>query len=326
MELRTLYPPIEPYDSGLLDVGDGNRVYWEVCGNPEGKPAVMLHGGPGAGCTPEHRRQFDPEAYRIVLFDQRNCGRSLPHAKDPEVSLEANTTWHLVADMERLREHLGIERWLVFGGSWGSALSLAYTQTHPERVTELVLRGIFTLRPFELYWFYQEGASLLFPDLWEKYVEPIPEEEREDLISAFHERLNSPDRDVRVAAARAWSTWEGSTLSLRPDPRTAAAFGEPDYAVAFARIENHYFVNEGFFEEGQLIRDVDKIRHIPAVIVQGRYDVCTPVATAWDLHRAWPEADFHIVDDAGHAYNEPGILHHLIEATDRFAGKRPPQA
>ncbi|GAA1825250.1 prolyl aminopeptidase [Actinomadura chokoriensis] len=323
MELRTLYPPIEPHDSGLLDVGDGNQIYWEVCGNPAGKPAVMVHGGPGAGCSPAHRRQFDPEAYRIVLFDQRNCGRSLPHAKDPEVSLEANTTWNLVADMERLREHLGIERWLVFGGSWGSALSLAYAQTHPERVTGLVLRGIFTLRPFELYWFYQEGASLLFPDLWEKYVEPIPEDEREDLVSAFHERLNSKDRDVRVAAAKAWATWEGSTITLRPDPELAGGFGEPDYAVAFARIENHYFVNEGFFEDEQLIRDVDKIRDIPAVIVQGRYDVCTPAATAWDLHRAWPEADFHIVDDAGHAFSEPGILHHLIEATDRFAAAEP---
>lgn len=321
MELRTLYPPIEPYDSGLLDVGDGDRIYWEVCGNPEGKPAVMVHGGPGGGCSPAHRRQFDPEAYRVVLFDQRNCGRSEPHAKDPEVSLEGNTTWNLVADMERLREHLGIERWLVFGGSWGSALSLAYAQTHPERVTELVLRGIFMLRPFELYWFYQEGASLLFPDLWEKYVEPIPEDEREDLISAFRERLESPDREVRVAAAKAWATWEGSTLTLRPDPELAGGFAEPDYAVAFARIENHYFVNEGFLEEDQLIRDVDRIRHIPAVIIQGRYDVCTPVATAWDLHRAWPEADFHIVDDAGHAYSEPGILHRLIEATDRFAGK-----
>ncbi|MFG2013538.1 prolyl aminopeptidase [Actinomadura geliboluensis] len=321
MELRTLYPPIEPYDSGLLDVGDGDEIYWEVCGNPDGKPAVMVHGGPGAGCSPAHRRQFDPEAYRIVLFDQRNCGRSVPHAKDPEVSLEANTTWNLVADMERLREHLGIDRWLVFGGSWGSALSLAYAQTHPDRVSELVLRGIFTLRPFELYWFYQEGASLLFPDLWEKYVEPIPEDEREDLISAFNERLNSPDREVRVAAAKAWATWEGSTITLRPDAELAAGFGEPDYAVAFARIENHYFVNEGFFEDEQLIRDVDKIRHIPAVIVQGRYDVCTPAATAWDLHRAWPEADFHLVDDAGHAFSEPGILHRLIEATDRFAAR-----
>ncbi|MBC6460493.1 prolyl aminopeptidase [Actinomadura sp. HBU206391] len=319
MELRTLYPPIEPYDSGMLEVGDGNALYWEICGNPEGKPAVMVHGGPGAGCSEAHRRQFDPDAYRIVLFDQRNCGRSTPHAADPAVSLDDNTTWHLVADMERLREHLGIDRWLVFGGSWGSTLSLAYAQTHPDRVSELVLRGIFMLRPFELYWFYQEGASLLFPDLWEQYVAPIPEDERDDLITAFHGRLNSPDAQVRLAAGRAWSQWEGATVTLRPDPKLVDHFGEPDYAVAFARIECHYFVNEGFFPENHLLENVDKIRHIPAVIVQGRYDVCTPVATAWDLHVAWPEADFHIVDDAGHAFDEPGILHRLIEATDAFA-------
>jgi proline iminopeptidase len=319
MEFRTLYPPIEPYDSGLLDVGAGDQIYWEVSGNPEGKPAVMVHGGPGGGCSPDHRRQFDPAAYRIVLFDQRNCGRSRPHAGDPEVSLEANTTGNLVADMERLREHLGIERWLVFGGSWGSALSLAYAQAHPERASELVLRGVFMLRPFEIYWFYQEGASLLFPDLWEDFLAPIPEDERDDLVAAYAARLESPDREVRVEAARAWSQWEGRTVSLLPDPERADRFGEPEYAVSFARIENHYFVNEGFFEEDQLLRDLDRIRHIPAVIVQGRYDVCTPAATAWDLHRAWPEADFHIVGDAGHAYTEPGILHHLIEATDRFA-------
>jgi proline iminopeptidase len=319
MELRTLYPPIEPYDSGLLEVGDGNALYWEVCGKPDGKPAVMVHGGPGAGCSEAHRRQFDPEAYRIVLFDQRNCGRSTPHAADPAVSLENNTTWHLVADMERLREHLGIDRWLVFGGSWGSTLSLAYAQAHPGRVSELVLRGIFMLRPFELRWFYQEGASLLFPDLWERYVAPIPEDERDDLITAFHRRLNSPDADVRLAAGKAWSQWEGATVTLRPDPEVVAHFGEPDYAVAFARIESHYFVNGGFFADDQLLCGVDEIRHIPAVIVQGRYDVCTPVTTAWDLHRAWPEAGFHIVDDAGHAFDEPGILHRLIEATDRFA-------
>ncbi|MDN3351077.1 prolyl aminopeptidase [Actinomadura sp. DC4] len=317
--MRTLYPPIEPYDSGLLDTGDGNRIHWEVCGDPAGKPVVMLHGGPGGGCTPDHRRQFDPAAYRIVLFDQRNCGRSLPPASDPSVSLEDNTTWHLVADMERLREHLDIDRWQVFGGSWGSALALAYAQTHPERVTEMVLRGIFTLRPFELYWFYQEGASLLFPDLWEKYIAPIPEDERDDLITAFHARLNDSDPSLRIPAALAWSVWEGSTITLRPSAGVIEEHSDDDYAVTFSRIENHYFVNGGFFEDDQLIRDVDKIRHIPCVIVQGRYDVCTPAATAWDLHRSWPEAEFHLVDDAGHAYTEPGILHHLIEATDRFA-------
>lgn len=320
-ELRTLYPEIEPYDTGMLEVGDGDQVYWEVCGNPDGKPVVMIHGGPGGGCSPDHRRQFDPARYRIVLFDQRNCGRSTPHASDPSVSLENNTTWNLVADMELLREHLGIDRWQLFGGSWGSALALAYAQTHPERVTEMVLRGIFTLRPFELTWFYEEGASLLFPDLWEEYVAPIPEDERENMLEAYNERLNSPDRETRETAARAWATWEGATVSLLPNPKRASDFGETGYAVAFARIENHYFVNDGFFDYEQLIGDVEKIRHIPAVIVQGRYDVCTPAATAWDLHRAWPEAEFHLVPDAGHAYNEPGILHRLIEATDGFADK-----
>ncbi|MBW8481151.1 prolyl aminopeptidase [Actinomadura parmotrematis] len=317
--MRTLYPPIEPSESGLLEVGAGNEIYWEVCGNPAGKPVVMLHGGPGGGCTAEHRRQFDPDAYRIVLFDQRNCGRSRPHASDPSVSLEDNTTWNLVADIERLREHLGVERWMVFGGSWGSALALAYAETHPDRVTELVLRGIFTLRPFELYWFYQEGASLLVPDRWEEYLAPIPEDEREDLLSAYHERLESPDPAIRVPAAQAWARWEGASVTLLPNPELVEHFGGEDYAVAFARIENHYFVNEGFLEDEQLIRDVDRIRHIPAVIVQGRYDLCTPAATAWDLHRAWPEAEFHLVPDAGHAFDEPGILHRLIEATDRFA-------
>ncbi|MEV0972815.1 prolyl aminopeptidase [Microtetraspora glauca] len=320
--MRTLYPPIEPHDSGLLDVGDGNQVYWEVCGNPRGKPVVMVHGGPGGGCTAEHRRQFDPEAYRIVLFDQRNCGRSRPHASDPAVSLEHNTTWHLVADMERLREHLGIDRWQVYGGSWGSALSLAYAQSHPDRVSELVLRGVFTLRPVELRWFYQEGASMVYPDLWESYVAPIPEDERHDLIAAFHARLNDPDPAVRVPAARAWSVWEGSTITLHRDPGIIAKHADDDYAVSFARIESHYFVNGGFFSEEQLLRGIDRIRHIPCVIVQGRYDMCTPAATAWDLHRAWPEAEFHIVDDAGHAYSEPGILDRLIEATDRFARRR----
>ncbi|GLW10906.1 proline iminopeptidase [Microtetraspora sp. NBRC 13810] len=314
----SLYPPVEPYESGLLDVGDGNHVYWEVCGDPGGKPAVMLHGGPGGGCSADHRRQWDPSAYRIVLFDQRNCGRSLPHASDPAVSLAANTTWHLVADMERLREHLGIERWQVFGGSWGSTLALAYAQTHPGRVTELILRGIFTLREAELRWFYQEGASYLFPDLWESYVAPIPEEERGDLIAAFRRRLESSDPAVREPAARAWAQWEAGTITLRPSPGLVADFGEERMALAFARIENHYFTHGGFMESGRLIRDVDRIRHIPGVIVQGRYDACTPMATAWDLHRAWPEADFHLVHDAGHAYTEPGILHHLVQATDRF--------
>ncbi|MFW5416668.1 prolyl aminopeptidase [Nocardiopsis sp. CNT-189] len=317
--MRTLYPPITPYDSGMLDVGDGDRVYWELCGNPEGKPAVFLHGGPGGGCGPDHRRLFDPERYRVLLFDQRNCGRSTPHAGGMDVDLSANTTWNLVADMERLREMIGVEEWQVFGGSWGSALALAYAQEHPERVSELIVRGIFTLRDDELRWFYQEGASHLFPDVWEGYLAPIPEEERGDLISAYAARLNHPDREVRVAAARAWSVWEGSTVTLLPNEALRAHHAEDDYALAFARIENHYFTNGGFFTPGQLIERADRLRGIPGVIVQGRYDVCTPARTAFDLHRAWPEAEFHVVDDAGHAFNEPGILHRLIEATDRFA-------
>lgn len=317
--MRTLYPPIEPYDSGMLDVGDGHRVYWELCGNPAGKPVVFLHGGPGGGCTPAHRRLFDPERYRILLFDQRNCGRSTPHAGRMDTDLSTNTTWKLVEDMERLREMIGAEKWQVFGGSWGSCLALAYAQQHPERVSELVVRGIFTLREEELRWFYQEGASHLFPDLWESYLEPIPEQERGDLIAAYGRRLASPDREERLAAARAWSVWEGSTVTLRPDPALRERYADEDYALAFARIENHYFVNRGFLTPNQLIAGAERIRHIPGVIVQGRYDVCTPARTAYDLHKAWPEADFHLVDDAGHAFDEPGILHRLIEATDRFA-------
>ncbi|MFC5832398.1 prolyl aminopeptidase [Nonomuraea insulae] len=321
--MRELYPPIDPYDSGLLDVGDGNQIYYEVCGNPHGKPAVMLHGGPGGGCSAKHRRQWNPELYRIVLLDQRNCGRSRPHASDPATDLSSNTTWNLVADLERLREHLGIDRWQVFGGSWGSALALAYAQTHPGRTSELVLRGIFTLRPQELRWFYQEGAGYLYPDLWERLVAPIPEEERSDVIAAFRKRLEGSDDGERIAAARAWSMWEGGTVTLRPDPALIEEFGEEKMAVAFARIENHYFTHGGWFEPDQLIRDVGKIRHIPGVIVHGRHDPCTPLATAWDLHKAWPEAELHIVDDAAHAYSEPGILDRLIAATDAFSGAVP---
>ncbi len=312
--LRGLYPPIEPFESGWLDVGDGHRVYWELCGNPEGRPAVFLHGGPGSGCTPAHRRLFDPARYRVLLFDQRGCGRSTPHA-----SLEANTTWHLVVDMERLRELIGAERWLVFGGSWGSTLGLAYAQAHPDRVSALVLRGIFTLRRAELLWYYQEGASWLFPDHWERFLAPIPAPERDDLIEAYHRRLTHPDPSVRVAAARAWSLWEGQTITLRPDASIAARHDEDAFALAFARIENHYFRHGGWLEEGQLLREAARLAAIPSVIVQGRYDVVTPARTAHELHRAWPRAAFYLVDDAGHAYSEPGILHRLIEATDAFA-------
>ena len=310
-----MYPPIEPYDSGMLDVGDGHPIHWELCGTPGAKPAVVLHGGPGAGLSADHRRLFDPSRYQVLLFDQRGCGRSTPNA-----TLDANTTWHLVDDIERLRALAGVDRWQVFGGSWGSTLALAYAETHPERVSELVLRGIFTVRPEEIAWYYQSGASWLFPDLWEDFLSPIPVEERDDLVAAYRRRLTHDDPAVRLEAALAWSLWEGRTITLLPDPALRDAFAQPEYALAFARIENHYFVHDSFLEPGQLIRDASRLRHIPGVIIQGRYDVATPMRSAWELHRAWPEADFQVVPDAGHAYNEPGILTRLIEATDRFAG------
>jgi proline iminopeptidase len=315
LTLRTLYPPIDPYRTGRLEVGDGHSLYWELCGNPEGVPAVFLHGGPGAGCSPDHRRLFDPARYNVLLFDQRGCGRSTPHA-----SLEANTTWDLVEDIERLRRLVGAEKWLVFGGSWGSTLALAYAETHPDRASALILRGIFTMRQTELDWFYQQGASMIFPDKWEEFLAPIPEDERGDLVAAYHRRLTGDDPAVQLECAKAWSRWEGATITLLPDQSTVAAHTADRFAIAIARIENHYMVNRGWMAEGQLIRDAAKIRHIPGVIVQGRYDACTPPATAWDLHRAWPEAELHIIPDAGHAYNQPGILDRLIRATDQFAG------
>ncbi|MEZ4225788.1 MAG: prolyl aminopeptidase [Polyangiaceae bacterium] len=311
-----LFPEIEPYATGKLAVGDGHEVFYEECGNPAGKPALFLHGGPGGGLDPRYRRFFDPARYRIVLFDQRGSGQSTPHA-----SLDANTTWHLVSDIEALRTRLGIEKFLVFGGSWGSTLALAYAQKHPQRVTELVLRGIFMLRQSELRWFYQFGASEIFPDAWERFLEPIPEGERDDLMHAYHARLTHADPAVRQRAAKAWSIWEASTSFLHVDPAHVAHSGEDEFALAFARIESHYFVNRGFFEsEDQLLRDVDEIRHIPAVIVQGRYDVVCPIRSAWDLHRAWPEAELVVIPDAGHSALEPGITSALIEATNRFAG------
>jgi proline iminopeptidase len=312
--LRRLYPPIESYDSGYLDVGDGHRLYWELCGNPKGKPAVFLHGGPGGGCTRDHRRLFDPARYNLLLFDQRGCGRSTPHA-----SLEANTIWHLVADIERFRKMLAFERWLVFGGSWGATLALAYAESFPERVSELVLRGIFTVRRSELRWLYQEGASALFPDHWERFVTHIPEAERGNLIAAYHKRLTSLDENEQRTAAKAWSAWEGAIVALLPNAQAAAQHADEAFALAFGRIEAHYFASGGFLEEGQLIRHAARLRGIPGTIVQGRYDVVTPAATAWDLHKAWPDARFHLVDNAGHASSEPGILHHLIEATDAYA-------
>jgi len=317
--MRTYYPEIEPYDSGMLDVGDGQHLYWEASGNPTGKPVVFLHGGPGAEVSPRHRRAFDPAKYRIILFDQRGSGKSRPHASDPGYDLAVNTTWHLVADIETLREHFGIDRWQVFGGSWGSTLALAYAQTHPTRVTELVLRGIFTLRKSELDWFYEGPAGQVFPEVWEQYEAQIPITERGNFIEAYHRRLNDPDPAVHEPAAVAWATWESSAITLLPHPEVVQTFTDPHFALAFARIENHYFVNKGWMEDGQLIAQAHLLRGIPTVIVQGRYDMCTPPVTAWDLHRALPEAEFVMVPDAGHSFDEPGILSALIEATDRFA-------
>ncbi len=315
--LRSLYPEIEPFDTGMLPVSPLHTLYYEQCGNPRGKPVVFLHGGPGAGCNPRCRRFFDPARYRIVLFDQRGCGRSTPHAE-----LRENTTWDLVADIERLREHVHIDRWQVFGGSWGSTLALAYAQTHPARVTELVLRGIFMLRHVELAWFYQKGCDMLYPDAWEKYLAAIPEAEHDDLIAAYHRRLTSSDPLVRLAAARAWSTWEASTSFLLQNADYVAASVGDAFALAFAGIENHYFVHRGFLEsDDQLLRNAPRLARIPAVIVQGRYDVVCPIRSAWDLHRAWPEADLRIVPNAGHSAFEPGNTHELVRATDAFAGR-----
>lgn len=315
-----LYPPLEPYAHGRLDVGDGQLIYWEEAGNPDGKPVVFVHGGPGGGIIPAYRRYFDPARYRIVLFDQRGCGHSLPHAAEPTADLSTNTTWHLVADMEKLREARGIEAWQVFGGSWGSALALAYAESHPERVTELVLRGIFTLRRSEIDWYYNGGAAHLAPEWWEKFCEPLPAGFDGDRVAKFHELLFDPDPAVHLPAGVAWSTWEAATSSLEFSAEHVADFAEPEFAVAFARIENHYFVNAGWMAEGQLLAEVGRIRHIPGVIVQGRYDLPCPVTTADALHRAWPEADYHVVL-AGHAAGEPAIAAELVAATDRFADR-----
>jgi len=312
---RQLYPEVTPYDEGFLQVSPLHNVYYEQSGNPNGKPVVFLHGGPGGGTNPRCRRFFDPAKYRIVLFDQRGCGKSTPHAE-----LRENTTWTLVEDMEAIRRKLGIDRWQVFGGSWGSTLALAYAQKHPDHVSELVLRGIFMLRRWELEWFYQKGCDALFPDAWEHYLAAIPPAEHGDLISAYHRRLTSDDAQVRMAAARAWSIWEAATSYLYQDTSHIVSSGKDDFALAFSRIECHYFVNAGFFEvDGQLLRDVDRIRNIPTIIVQGRYDVVCPVRSAWDLHRVFPEATLQIVPDAGHSAFEPGIISALVTATDRFA-------
>lgn len=314
--MQTLYPAIEPYASGTLQVSERHCLHYEECGNPAGKPVVLLHGGPGGGCSPKMRRFHDPARYRIVLFDQRGSGRSTPHA-----DLVDNTTWDLVADIDRLREHLGIARWQVFGGSWGSTLALAYAQKHPAAVTELVLRGIFLLRRWELEWFYQEGTSRLFPDAWDEYLAAIPAVERGDLISAYHRRLTSDDAAVRLAAARAWSVWEASCSYLHQDLAFIDSHRGEDFALAFARIESHYFVNGGFFEEeGQLLRDAHRLHGIPGTIVQGRYDVVCPMQSALDLKKVWPEADLVICPASGHSAFEPEITAALVQATNAYAG------
>jgi proline iminopeptidase len=317
VQRRELYPAIEPYRQGYLRVSELHEIYYEESGNPAGKPAIFLHGGPGAGADKRARQFFDPQHYRIVVFDQRGCGRSRPSA-----SLVENTTWHLVADIERLRKHLNIERWLVFGGSWGSTLGLAYSEAYPERVSEIVLRGIFLLRYAEIRWLYQHGASEIFPDYWEAYREVIPPDERDDYLNAYYQRLTGTDQRVALAAARAWSVWEASTSFLYSNPDNIRKWGEDHFALAVARIECHYFVNRGFLRsETQLLDDVDRIRKIPTTIVQGRYDIVCPATSAWDLHKVWPEADFRLVPDAGHSAFEPGNVHELVSATDRYRSR-----
>lgn len=313
-ELRGLYPPIEPYATGTLDVGDGHTLYYERCGTLGARPAVFLHGGPGGGISPRHRRLFDPKRYDVLLFDQRGCGRSTPHA-----GLEANTTWHLVADLERLRQMVGAGQWLVCGGSWGSTLALAYAQRHPAHVSALVLRGIFTASEAELHWYYQQGASAVFPEYWEDFLAPIPADERHDLRAAYRRRLTGADQAARLAAAQAWTLWEGRTSNLLPQDLADTGFTDPHFALAFAAIENHYFVHGAWLEEGQLLRDGARIASIPGAIVQGRYDMVCPARTAYALHRAWPAAAYHVIPDAGHSWLEPGTLDRLIRVLDDFA-------
>jgi len=314
--MSDLYPEITPYRQERLPVQPPHEVHLEQCGNPDGIPAVFLHGGPGSGCESYHRRFFDPARYRIILFDQRGCGRSTPHAE-----LAHNTTTDLVADMERIREHLGIGRWLVFGGSWGSTLALAYAEAHPQRVSALVLRGIFLCREREIQWFYQDGAGRVFPDYWQDYLAPIPEAERGDLLHAYHRRLTGDNELARLAAAKAWSLWEGRTASLLPNAAIVNHFDNPRTALSLARIECHYFVNRAFLEPDQLLRDADRLQDVPGVIVHGRYDLICPMENAWELHRAWPGSELIVVPDAGHAASEPGLRGALVEATDRFADR-----
>ena len=311
----SLFPNIEPFNSHFLQVSGLHTVYVEEAGNPDGKPVIFVHGGPGGGIEPIYRQYFNPKKWRIILFDQRGCGQSTPFAE-----LKDNTTWDLVSDIEKIRKHLQIEEWVVFGGSWGSTLSLSYAQSHPERVKGLILRGIFLLRNKEICWFYQEGASNIYPDAWEKYLEPIDKGERGDLLSAYYKRLISENRAIRLEAAKAWSIWEGSTSKLLPDEKTLHRFGEDDFSEAFARIECHYFMNKGWFDpEDQLLQNISKIRHIPGAIVQGRYDVVCPMISAWELHQAWPEAEFHVIKDAGHSMTEPGIAEKLVQITEKYS-------
>jgi proline iminopeptidase len=314
---RTLYPEFQPYETGHLDVGDGHRLYWELSGNPDGKPVVFLHGGPGGGSSPEHRRQFNPDKYKILVFDQRGCGKSTPYA-----SLEANTTWDLVEDIEKLRTEVAkVDKWQVFGGSWGSTLALAYAEKYPERTTELVLRGIFLFDQFEIDWMYKDGgASQIYPDKFAEFLTHIPENERGDLVEAYRQRLTGDDPNVHLSAAKAWSKWEGDIVTLLPSPETIEHFTSPDVAVAVARIENHYMANHGWFEEGQLLKGAEKLRGIPGVIVQGRHDSCTPPIAAWLLKQAWPEVELNLIPDGGHLFSEPGNLDALVRATDKFAG------
>jgi proline iminopeptidase len=314
---RSLYPELEPYQTGMLDVGNGHRLYWELSGNPDGKPVVFLHGGPGGGSSPEHRRQFDPDKYRILVFDQRGCGKSTPYA-----SLEHNTTWDLVEDIEKLRTQVSkVDKWQVFGGSWGSTLSLAYAEKHPEQTTELVLRGIFLFDQYEIDWMYKDGgASQVYPDKFEEFLALIPEEERGDLVEAYRRRLTSSDKEEQLRAAKAWSKWEGDIVTLLPSPETIEHFTSPEVAVAVSRIENHYMANHGWLEEGQLLKGARKLKGIPGVIVQGRHDTCTPPVAAWRLKEAWPEVELNLIPDGGHLFSEPGNLDALVRATDKFAG------
>lgn len=314
MTERQLYPAIEPFETGFLQVPDGHNLYYELSGNPEGKPAVFLHGGPGGGTSPQQRRFFDPRRYLIILFDQRGAGKSTPHA-----SLEHNTTQDLVADIELLRQHLGIKRWQVFGGSWGSTLALAYAQAHPEPVTELVLRGIFLFRQKEMDWFYRDGTRRLFPDLWEEFIAPIPEAERDDIIGAYYRRLTGPNEAEKITAAKAWCLWENRTITLSPDEALTGEVDNVGFALAFARIEAHYFINGGFIaHENQLLEDCSLIQHIPTIIVHGRYDAICPCANAWDLKQVLPQAELRIIPASGHSAFEPGIASALVEATDQF--------